>query len=307
MPDPATGDSASGLANFFSPPYQVHNRARLAHLESLGLPLANRRVLELGSGPGDHTGFYVGRGCTVVAVDARQDCLDMLQRRYPDAQTVLCDLNDPAALSDLGVFDAIHCYGILYHLEEPIRLIRYMGEVCTGLAVVETCVRGDQSQSAGIVAEASEDFTQSSTGVGSRPTRAWVFEALGSCFPFVYQTQTQPNHPEFPVDWRDLSHATPLTRAVFVASKQPLDMPSLQARLGDVQHRLDAAEYIAVLEAFLAEDRATLEDRDKLCHHLHAAAADLRDQLEKSAQGLQRLTLEAAELRRQLGWKLPVE
>ncbi len=115
MPIPA-GDSGSGLSNFFSTPYQVHNRARLAHLESLRLPLANRRVLELGSGPGDHTGFYVQRGCAVVSVDARQDCLDVLKQRYPGAKAELCDLNDPAALGPLGSFEVIHCYGILYHL-----------------------------------------------------------------------------------------------------------------------------------------------------------------------------------------------
>ena len=37
-----------------------------------GLPLAGRKVLEAGCGPGDHTGFYLERGCSVDAVDARQ-------------------------------------------------------------------------------------------------------------------------------------------------------------------------------------------------------------------------------------------
>ena len=268
------GDRDLGLSNFFSRPYQVHNRARLAHLESLCLPLANRRVLELGSGPGDHTGFYVERGCAVVSVDARQECLDVLKQRYPGVNAELCDLNDPAALRPLGAFEVIHCYGILYHLEEPSQLIRYMGEACSGLAVVETCVNADRAQSADIVDETIGDFTQSSTGRGSRPTREWVFEALGRCFPFVYQTQTQPNHPEFPVDWKDLTYAPPLIRAVFVASKQPLDLPSLSPKLLDVQHRLDPAAYIGVLECFLAEQRTILEEREQLCLRLHAAAAE---------------------------------
>ena len=104
--------SGPGLENFFSPPYQAHNRARLDHLASLGLPLSKRRVLELGSGPGDHTGFYVRRECSIVSVDSRQDCLDVLHQRYPNVQTVLCDLNSPAPLADLGIFDVIHCYGV---------------------------------------------------------------------------------------------------------------------------------------------------------------------------------------------------
>jgi hypothetical protein len=40
-----------GLAYFFSPNYERHNRAVLGHLQSLGLPLSNCRVLELGRGP----------------------------------------------------------------------------------------------------------------------------------------------------------------------------------------------------------------------------------------------------------------
>jgi hypothetical protein len=290
MPIPVAGDSGSGLSNFFSTLYQVHNRARLAHLESLCLPLANRRVLELGSGPGDHTGFYVQRGCAVVSVDARQDCLDVLKQRYPGAKAELCDLNDPAALGPLGAFEVIHCYGILYHLEEPSQLIKYMGEACSGLAVVETCVTADKTQPADIVGETIGDFTQSSTGRGSRPTREWVFEALGRCFPFVYHTQTQPNHPEFPVNWKDLTYAPPLIRAVFVASKQPLDLPSLSPRLLDVQQRLDPAAYIGVLESILAEQRAILEEREQLCQRLHVAAGDLRNQVEENEQLIQRLS-----------------
>jgi len=301
------GSCDSGLSNFFSTPYQVHNHARLTHLESLGLPLANRRVLELGSGPGDHTGFYVQRGCAVVSVDARQDCLDVLKQRYPAVQTELCDLNDPAPLGPLGVFEVIHCYGILYHLEEPSQLIRYMGEASSGLAIVETCVQAGKTQTAVTVDETIEDFTQSSTGQGCRPTREWVFEALGRGFPFVYQTQTQPNHPEFPIDWKDLTNAPPLVRAVFVASKQPLDLPSLSPRLLDVQRRLDPSAYSAVLESMLAEDRLILEEREQLCRRLHAAAGDLRqlgenlrNQFEAKEQLLQRLHLECADLREQL-------
>lgn len=108
-----------GLANFFSPYYREHNQARLEHLASLGLPLVNRRVLELGSGPGDHTGFYIERQCAMVAVDARQECLDVLRQRYPEVTTVQCDLNSPEKLLGLGSFDVVHCYGILYHLERP--------------------------------------------------------------------------------------------------------------------------------------------------------------------------------------------
>ena len=271
-----------GLENFFSAPYQAHNRARLDHLASLGLPLSKCTVLELGSGPGDHTEFYVRRECRIVAVDSRQACLDVLKERYPDVQTVLCDLNAPDALSGLGVFDVIHCYGILYHLEDPGPLIRFMGRACKGLAIVESCVSAEWSANVEAVGEPAEDYTQSSTGQACRPTRQWIFQQLGDCFPFVYHTRTQPNHPEFPIDWNDLGNAPPLIRAVFVGSKERLDRPSLSPTLLDQQQRLDPQVYIDELETTLAEHRGVLSERDQLIHQLHAEAADVRGQLERA-------------------------
>jgi hypothetical protein len=155
--------------------------------------------------------------------------------------------------------------------------------------VVETCVQADAAQPVDTVDEPVEDFTQSSTGRGSRPTRQWVFQALNGCFPFVYQTQTQPGHPEFPVNWKDLTHAPPLVRAVFVASKQPLNLLSLSPRLLDVQQRFDLPGYVAVLESLLAENRVMVEEKEQFCRRLHVVAGDLRNQLEEKEKLIQQL------------------
>jgi SAM-dependent methyltransferase len=229
-----------GLSYFSSGHYQEHNRARLSHLDSLGLPLCNRSVLELGSGPGDHTAFYVDRHCSIVSVDARQDCLDVLARRFPAVQTQVCDLNAPDPLLTLGTFQVVHCYGILYHLEDPARLVDYLGKACSGFAVVETCVNPGGNQDVEIVDEIREDYTQSSTGRGCRPTREWVFGELCRFFPFVYHTKTQPAHPEFPLDWNNLSGTPGLIRSVFVASKLPLEVDTLSPVLLYRQGRLGA-------------------------------------------------------------------
>jgi 2-polyprenyl-3-methyl-5-hydroxy-6-metoxy-1,4-benzoquinol methylase len=233
-PGPSAGP---GMANFSSLHYQAHNRARLDHLQSLGLPLSDSRVLELGSGPGDHTGFYVDRRCTVVSVDAREECLDALARRFPGVRTVRCDLNEPGPLRELGSFDIVHCFGILYHLENPEALLQYMGEACTGFAIVETCVNAARTSAVEPVDEIRDDFTQALDGRACRPARQWVFDTLGRFFPFVYHTKTQPDHPEFPIDWSNLADAPQLVRSVFVASKRPLELPALSSKLLDIQER----------------------------------------------------------------------
>ena len=277
-----TNGANLGLSPFSSAPYQSHNRARLEHLASLGLPLSGCRVLELGSGPGDHTGFYVERDCAIVSVDARQECLDPLKQRYPGVQTVLCNLNTPAPLRELGVFDVVHCYGLLYHLENPGSLLEFIGDACSGLAVVETCVAPDRDTSVKLVEETTENYTQSSTGLGCRPARKWVFEKLGRHFPFVYHTRTQPSHPEFPIDWNHLGNAPPSIRSVFVGSKRPFELPSLSTGLLDIQERLDEKAYIAELESMLAVQRTILEEREQLIFRIHAEAGSLRSQLERA-------------------------
>src|SRR5256885_5811027 len=51
--------------------YLRHNARRQEHLASLGLQLSGRSVLELGAGIGDHTTFFLDRGCEVTSVEPR--------------------------------------------------------------------------------------------------------------------------------------------------------------------------------------------------------------------------------------------
>jgi FkbM family methyltransferase len=232
-----THEPGSALMNFYSEHYQAHNRARLEHLASLGLRLQHRTVLELGSGPGDHTLFYLQRGCRVSAIDGRSECLEALNRRFPQVAAHCMDLNSGSGIDALGPFEVAHCYGILYHLERPESLIAALGRVCTDIAVVETCVSLADNAAVTFTPESVSDFTQSLTGTGCRPTRQWLFQELKRWFPHVYVTATQPDHPEFPLDWTaDLTHNS-LVRCVFVASRAPLRSSHLLSALPSRQRR----------------------------------------------------------------------
>ena len=54
-----TKGKASAESFFLSKHYQMHNVARLSHLESLGLPINGKSVMEFGAGIGDHTFYYL--------------------------------------------------------------------------------------------------------------------------------------------------------------------------------------------------------------------------------------------------------
>jgi len=216
--------------------YQRHNSRRLEHLASLGLAIHGSTVLEVGAGIGDHTSFFIDRGCTVVSTDAREKNLRILRARYPDIRVAPLEMDDPDQ-SFTEVFDVVHCYGLLYHLKNPDRAIEFMSGRCRGMLLLETCVSFGDEAHLNPCEENVKDPTQAASGHGCRPTRPWVYDNLKKYFAHVYMPVTQPNHEEFPVDWTDVPAAKSLTRAVFVASRERLDnvllvegIPSLQRR-----------------------------------------------------------------------------
>jgi hypothetical protein len=226
------------IAEFHSDQYLRHNRRRLEHLASLRLPIAGATVLETGAGIGDHSDFYLDRGCRVLATEARADNLALLRRRFashPRLEVRLLNLDAPPR-ERIGAFEVIHCYGTLYHLSRPAEALDFLAGCCAGFMVLETCVSFGEGVALNPVAEPRELPSQAIGGTGCRPTRGWVFARLRERFEHAYTTVTQPAHEEFPLDWtRAPVDPSRLARAVFVASRRAIGSPVLTARLPMVQ------------------------------------------------------------------------
>lgn len=222
---------------FQLPHYQRHNQRRQEHLATLGLPLAGRMVLEVGAGIGDHTGFLLDRGCQVTCTDGREELLELLRSRHKSAATCVWDVESAPPL-ELTRHQVVHAYGLLYHTRNPASVLAHLARLCEEFLVLETCVSFGEQERVVLVDEYREDPTQALCGVGCRPTRSWVFNALETHFPHVYITRTQPWHEEFPVDWiHPERHDAALARAVFVASRSPMSEQMLSPRLLDTQRR----------------------------------------------------------------------
>ena len=120
---------ASPTGAFLSYHYQRHNQRRLEHLASLGLDIAGSSVFEVGAGIGDHTSFFLDRGCHIVTSDARRANTEILRSRYPNVRVLHLDLdNRPEGFNE--VFDIVYCYGLLYHLKHPAKAIEFMSCCC---------------------------------------------------------------------------------------------------------------------------------------------------------------------------------
>lgn len=206
---------------FRSAAYLRHNQRRLEHLSSLGLPIRDATVLEVGAGIGDHTSYFLDRGCQVVSVEARPENLRYLREIYPQVESLLMDLDAPDP-TFCRKFDIVYCYGLLYHLQKPADALGYMAERCGKLFVLETCVSFGQGKLINSCSEDNADPTQAFSGMGCRPTRDWVYSQLEKHFEYVYLTATQPNHEEFPIDWNEPSEPGSLIRSVFVAARSKL-------------------------------------------------------------------------------------
>jgi len=221
---------------FHSNPYLRHNTRRLEHLASLRIPVTGMTVLEVGAGIGDHSHYYLDRGCRITITEARKDNLEYLRKRYSGIDIQHLDMEHPGPIAN-APFDVIHCYGLLYHLRNPEFAIKFFDQHCKQLLFLETCVSFGEDERIKLLEEDKEKLTESFSGAGCRPTRPWVFSQLKKHFEYVYIPKTQPNHEEFPLDWTSSEEHQGLSRAIFIASRSILTNEMLTTELLNHQSR----------------------------------------------------------------------
>jgi len=191
-------------------------------------------VLEVGAGIGDHSTYYINRGCKLTITESRPENLAVLKSRLPGQNIQSLDMENPAAPGP-EKFDVVHCYGLLYHLKNPENALKFLSSVCHGKLIMETCVSFGDTESINCVDEDQKSPTQAFSGTGCRPTRIWLYNTLKQLFDHVYVPRTQPRHEEFPLDWTAGKNPNAaLSRAIFIASREEIHnemlSPSLVAR-----------------------------------------------------------------------------
>jgi SAM-dependent methyltransferase len=211
---------------FDHPLYLEITNASLEHLAKLNLDLKDLTVLEVGAGVGNLTSFFEKLNCEILSIDAREELVKEHLERYPNRKVEVADLELPETYKRFTEFDIIFCYGTLYHLSNPEFVIEKFSKICKKIFLLETCVNPIDNGKINLIEEQKFFLHQSFHGIGCRPSRNWLLSRLKKYFPFVYITASQPEHPDYALEWPVLKPREN-TRAVFIASRYQINNPLL--------------------------------------------------------------------------------
>ncbi len=210
----------------FDRPLQSETRdARMEFLRrtiaSLQSPLELRTALDMGCGVGYFSALLRDLGLAVTAVDARAENIAEARRRHPDVEFHVADAEDSAQAS-LGVFDLVVCFGLLYHLENPLLAVRNLRARTAKLLVLESMALPDEQPYLFLMDEPpGED--QSLRAVSCYPSEGAIIKMMYRAgFPHVYRFAELPDHDDF----RSGLGRT-RARTIVAASTLPLDSPQV--------------------------------------------------------------------------------
>lgn len=185
---------------FDQPHYRQMNQARactirntIARLAPL-LPL--HTALDAGAGLGFFSQTLFECGLQVRGFDGRAENAAESRRRFPHIPFDQADLQDRDVLN-LGQFDLVLCFGLLYHLENPLLAVRHLRGLTKQCLLLESmCVPDDRPSL--LLREEPHEVDQSLTDVAYYPSELSLIKMLYRAgFAFVYRVAPLPDHEDF--------------------------------------------------------------------------------------------------------------
>jgi SAM-dependent methyltransferase len=207
--------------------YDVLNAARDATVDGI-LPdligrLGLKTALDLGCGLGHYAEILHKYGLDVLAVDGRAENVEEARRRYPYLKFQVADAQDPA-LTNFGKFDLVFCFGLLYHLENPFRVIRGIEKLAVKLTLIEGIVY-PSPEPVMVLMDENHGADQGLNFMAFYPSETCLVKMLRRAgFLECYTPNRMPNHPEYQVGGNGFRR-----RTVLAASKVPVNSASLEA------------------------------------------------------------------------------
>jgi SAM-dependent methyltransferase len=207
--------------------YEKLNVSRGAVVSGLLLELRPsldlQTAVDVGCGIGYFSGMLQSLGLRVTATDGRKENSEEAARRNPGISFEHYDAEDPA-LRTLGRFDLVFCFGLLYHLQNPLLAMGHLHAMTGKLLLVESVIFPGSDPVMGLVDEGpTED--QGLNHFAFYPTETCLEKMLFRAgFSFVYEFAIKPEHPGY-----HHSGSLPKIRTMLAASNKPLQSGYLKA------------------------------------------------------------------------------
>ncbi len=161
----------------------------------------NKKVLDLGCGHADLSGVLYRLGSEITAVDARQDHLKIVTKKFPGVKVVRANLDGPWPFFGQK-FDIILDLGLLCHLsnfEDHLKIVC----ASTNYLILETAVCDSEDPTKCVqVPEGKEVYDLSYNGMGCRPSAAAIEAVLTKCgMGFKRMDSSKYNSGDYSYDW----------------------------------------------------------------------------------------------------------
>lgn len=178
---------------------------------------------DFGAGPGWFAKRLMHSDLDVVALEGRQEVAEAGRERAPGCEFSVLDFDNCATSDALPRRDFALSFGILYHLENPLRALRIMGAMTGKAMLLETMVLPD-ADFIGRVARENPNATQGIQPLAmilSREALARGMWAAG--FSNVYACTLPVEHDDF----RDLDTRHP-RRGIWLLSREAVSVPGFE-------------------------------------------------------------------------------
>src|SRR5712664_3632408 len=174
-------------------------------------------AVDAGCGVGFFSQTLSECGLNVCGFDGRAENVAEARRRFPHIPFEQGDIENRTILQ-LGRFDLVLCFGLLYHLENPVLAIRNLRGLTEKCLLLESMCLPEEKPSM-LLREEPRQEDQSLTEVACYPSEVSLVKMLYRAgFGMVYRVMPLPDHEDF----RDTpEHAR--RRTVLLASAAAID------------------------------------------------------------------------------------
>jgi FkbM family methyltransferase len=187
------------------------------------IPMVNlSTALDAGCGVGYFSQVLQECGLQPGGFDGRSQNVAEARARFPEIPFEQGDVENQA-IRDFGVFDFVLCFGLMYHLENPLVAMRNLHALTGKCLLVESmCLPGNAAGA--LLREEPQLDNQSLSNVALYSTEAALIKMLYRAgFHVVYRIVALPNHDDF----RETARHT-RRRTMLLASHFPIDLAGLR-------------------------------------------------------------------------------